>query len=448
MLERFLSDLKRLVAVRSVRGEALPFAPYGEGPRKALDVAAEIIKEHGFEPRITDDVALDFDYNGEQTALAILAHLDVVHEGEGWDSDPYEVVEKDGRYYGRGVSDDKGPALCALYALSQLKDEGVRLKNNVRVIFGSDEECGSDDLKRYFAKNKPPKYLFSPDAQYPVVNTEKGRMHLEVCAQNKSDLAEIKGGTAANIVANRAYAVVKGRRAHDIKTKADDCEKMTGVHFELSPTPDGVRITAIGRSAHASTPDEGNNAITALLFLLSKMGIMTELSALLPHGKTDGETFGIKCSDDLSGELTLSPNIIDGNEDCVKVTCDVRVPVSRDDMYKNIRDVGEIKVSVVSHTDGHHVPADSLLVRALNDAYEKISGRKGGTVALGGGTYVHDMEKYGCEGVAFGACLPETDTRMHGANEFAVRDELVMSVEIFKEAIKNICGVYDGKENI
>jgi len=441
MLERFLSDLKRLVAVRSVRGEALPFAPYGEGPRKALDVASEIIKEHGFEPRITDDVALDFDYNGEETVLAILAHLDVVHEGEGWDSDPYEVVEKDGRYYGRGVSDDKGPALCALYALSQLKDEGVKLKNNVRVIFGSDEECGSDDLKRYFAKNKPPKYLFSPDAQYPVVNTEKGRMHLEAYAEKCPDIIEIKGGTAVNIVANRAYAVIKGVRAHDIKTKADDCEKITGVKFELTAVTEGVRITAIGRSAHASTPNEGNNAITALLFLLSKMGILTELSKVFPHGKTDGETLGIKCEDELSGELTMSPNVIDCDGSFVKVTCDVRVPVSRDNMYKNVRDVGKIKVSVVSHTDGHHVSADSPLVRALNDAYEKVSGRKGGTLSLGGGTYVHDMEKYGCEGVAFGACLPETDTRMHGANEFAVRDELVMSVEIFKEAIKNICGV-------
>lgn len=441
MLERFLNDLKRLVAVRSIRGEATEGAPYGKGPREALEVASEIVKEHGFKPRITENTALDFDYNGEETKLAVLAHLDVVHEGEGWDTEPYDVVEKDGRYYGRGVSDDKGPALCALYALSALKEEGVKLKSNVRVIYGSDEECGSDDLKRYFAVNKPPKYLFSPDAQYPVVNTEKGRMHIEACVKNDSDVVEIKGGTAANIVANRAYAVVKGKRCHDIKTKAADCQRITGVEFKLSPVTEGVRITAIGKSAHASTPNEGNNAITALLFLLSKMGILTQLSCLFPHGKTDGETFGLKCGDELSGELTLSPDIIDGNEGSVKVTCDVRVPVSKDDIYKNVRNIGDIEVSVVSHTKGHHVSADSPLVVALNAAYEKISGRKGGCVAIGGGTYVHDMEDYGCEGVAFGACLPETDTRMHGANEFMNTDELVMSVEIFKEAIKNICGV-------
>ncbi len=441
MLKRFLNDLKRLVAVRSVRGEAADGAPYGTGPREALDTAAEIIKEHGFEPRIVEDAALDFDYNNADTKLAILAHLDVVHEGEGWDTDPYVVIEKDGRYYGRGVSDDKGPALCALYALSQLKDEGVKLKNNVRIIFGSDEECGSDDLRRYFAVSKPPKYLFSPDAQYPVVNTEKGRMHIEAHIENRSDVVEIRGGAAANIVANRAYAVVKGKRCHDIKTKAADCAKMTGVEFELSPTPEGVRITAVGKSAHASTPDEGNNAITALLLLLSKLGMLKELSDLFPHGKTDGETFGLKCRDEISGELTMSPGIIDGNEKVVKVTCDVRVPVTRDDIYKEVKNSGNIKICVVSHTNGHHVPADSPLVRALNDAFEKISGRKGGTIAIGGGTYVHDMERYGCEGVAFGACLPETDTHMHGANEFANKDELMMSIEIFKEAIKNICGV-------
>ena len=429
MSEQFLNDLKRLVAVKSVRGEEAEGAPYGKGPREALEVARKIIKEHGFTPRVVADAVVEFDYNDRQTELAILAHLDVVPEGDNWETNPYEVTEKDGRYYGRGVSDDKGPALCALYALSQLKKEGVILKNNVRVIFGSDEECGSDDLKRYFEVSKPPKYLFSPDAEYPVVNTEKGRMRLKVSMANCPDIVEISGGSATNIVPNKAYAVI--RKPCDIKNKEG---------FEIEDTAEGVKITAYGKSAHASTPCEGDNAITALLSFLAEYGYLKELSEVFPHEKSDGEMLGIKCSDEVSGELTIVPVLIQ-NGDRISIDCDVRVPVSRDDLYKNIKGTGKVKVEVISHTDGHHVPSSSVLVSALNAAYEKVTGRVGGTVSTGGGTYVHDMEKYGCEGVAFGACMPETDTRMHGANEFAVKDELMMSVDIFKEAIKNICGV-------
>lgn len=450
MSERFFDDLKRLVAVRSVKGSAEDNAPYGAGPREALSVAADIVKEHGFTPHIVDDAALYFDYNdAPETLLAILAHLDVVDEGDGWETDPYVLAEKDGKYFGRGTSDDKGPALCALHAMSVLRSEGVKLKKNVRVIFGSDEESGSDDLKRYFAAHKPPKYLFSPDAQYPVVNTEKGQCVIKLSSQYAAlqhGVVSIKGGAAFNIVPNFAQAVIKGLRPHDIKTIVADTQSRTGVTFDMSAAPDGVKIDAKGLSAHASVPDEGINALTALIQLLSRLPIgeaaaYSKLSELIPHGETDGTSLGISCEDELSGKLTLSPTIITGDSRGFTVTCDVRIPVTQDSVTEKIPDrVGTINIETSSKVLGHHVSPDSPLVKALNSAYESVSGFKGGCVSTGGGTYVHDMERFGCEGVAFGASLPDTDTHIHAANEFAVKDELMMSVNIFKEAIKNICG--------
>ena len=76
----------------------------------------------------------------------------------------------------------------------------------------------------------------------------------------------------------------------------------------------------------------------------------------------------------------------------------------------------------------HHVPADSEFVKTLLAAYEKYSGRKGECIAIGGGTYVHNLKN----GVAFGAALPETENHMHGPDEFAVVDELTMSAKILR----------------
>src|SRR5699024_10557105 len=112
---------------------------------------------------------------GEESQLDILAHLDVVPAGEGWTvTEPFEPVEKDGRLYGRGTADDKGPAVAALYALRAVKELGIPLKKRVRLILGTDEECGSSDIQHYYAVEKEAPMTFSPDGAFPVVNIEKG----------------------------------------------------------------------------------------------------------------------------------------------------------------------------------------------------------------------------------------------------------------------------------
>ena len=69
--------------------------------------------------------------------------------GDGWNTDPFEGVIADGRITGRGVLDDKGPVIAALYAMKALKDSGAELKRRIRLIVGTDEETGSTDMERY-----------------------------------------------------------------------------------------------------------------------------------------------------------------------------------------------------------------------------------------------------------------------------------------------------------
>ena len=74
-------------------------------------------------------------------------------------------------------------------------------------------------------------------------------------------------------------------------------------------------------------------------------------------------------------------------------------------------------------------------MKVLNRVYEEYTGLKGGCLAIGGGTYVHGLK----HGVAFGAAFPGTDNHMHGADEFAVIDELLASAKIFAQVIVELC---------
>ena len=173
-IKKFLGEL---VAIPSVMGKSAPNAPFGEEPKNALLHMEKVCREMGFSVTNYENAVLCVDYapNAAPIELGILAHLDVVPaEGAGWKTNPFELSEKDGILYGRGVIDDKGPAAAALYALLCIKELGIPLKTGVRLIFGTNEENGSEDLEIYKKHDKFPKNVFTPDGSFPVINIEKG----------------------------------------------------------------------------------------------------------------------------------------------------------------------------------------------------------------------------------------------------------------------------------
>ena len=145
-------------------------------------------------------------------------------------------------------------------------------------------------------------------------------------------------------------------------------------------------------------------------------------------------------SDEVSGELTLSFTIFEYNMTSLKGTFDCRAPLCatnenlRDVVAKNLKDNGII-LEPCEVLPGHHVDENSEFVQTLLSCYEKYSGQKGECLAIGGGTYVHNLKN----GVAFGCTMPGTDNIMHGDDEFAVVDELILSAKIFTEAIIQLC---------
>ena len=433
--QEMLDDICTLCRINS---EKMPYKegmPYGQGAFTALAEALSMAEAYGFSITNYDNYVGTADLNDKESQLDILAHLDVVPAGEGWkETEPFEPVVKGDKLFGRGTADDKGPAVAALYAMRAVKELGVPLKKNARLILGTDEECGSSDIAHYYAIEKEAPMTFSPDGSYPVVNTEKGSLN---------------GHFTASFAPSEALPnLVQGIDVEVMEKAAEAVTGETGIRFEFEVEEDFATITAIGEGAHASKPEEGNNALTGLLVLIQRLSFAAceqistigRLLELIPHGDTSGNALGIAMSDEISGDLTLAFSLLTISDSELDGTFDSRCPICA--TKENVLDVAKAKMAEKGFTllndsmrPPHHVDGDSEFISTLLRTYEEYTGRKGECIAIGGGTYVHELKN----GVAFGAAMPETDNRMHGADEFAVIEELIVSAKMFAQVIIDLC---------
>lgn len=451
--EEMLEDLKCLIRINSIKGEAQEGKPFGEGPAAVLAEAERIISKYGLKTTNYDNYVVTADFSAKEKQLDILAHLDVVPVSPSdWTvTQPFAPLVKDGKIYGRGTADDKGPAIAALYAMRAIKECGIDLNKNVRLILGADEECGSGDLEYYYKKEAEAPMSFTPDASFPVINIEKGRLAKEFFttftdAPVLPAITSFQCGTAVNIVPANAAAVVKGLDESVLRSAID--ADQSGVSFTLTAEDDGFKISAKGLASHASLPNDGNNALCALLELLSALPLsacaqndtLKAISALFPRTDYNGAALGVNIEDEISGILTMNLGILRYDGQSLKGQFDSRVPICGSD--ENVTRIIEDKFAAAgldcsseSLFPPHYVPADSVLVRSLMDSYERYTGIKGEPIAIGGGTYVHELER----GVAFGCEIEGVDNHMHGDDEFMEIDTLIMSTKIFADAIIRLC---------
>ena len=175
--------LRRMVAIPSIRGKEEPDAPFGRGPKQALEEVLKIATELGFHTKNIDDKIGYAEY-GEKRAdgayYGIFGHVDVMPLGEGWNSPPLSLTLREGKLFGRGTLDNKGPILSNLYALYVLKENGVTFDRPVRIVFGTNEETGFGCVKHYLTKEIPPTFGWTPDCKWPVVYGERGRLKVRV----------------------------------------------------------------------------------------------------------------------------------------------------------------------------------------------------------------------------------------------------------------------------
>lgn len=453
--DEMVQDIMRLCRIRSVREDALEGMPYGEGPARALAEALKMADGMGFATRNYENYVGTVDYNDKETELLILAHLDVVPEGTGWTvTEPYAPKVVDGKLYARGSADDKGPAVAALYALRVLRELGVGLNRNVRLLLGTDEERGSSDLRYYFEREKAPRHSFSPDASYPVCNVEKGSFGATFSAEWPENAAlprvvYARGGQTANVVPRDAEALIEGLSVQEVEKACQACAQKTGAKFTVAQAQNGVKVDVLGEGAHASTPEKGNNAALALVEMLCTLPLapgqgldaLRGVAEVFPHGDGAGKAAGVAQSDEISGALTLNIGIFECTLTGLRGVIDSRVPICANQenmslvLQKRLAEYG-LNLSTTKMRPPHHTPADSPLVRTLLHVYEEVTGEKGYCYSMGGGTYVHNIEG----GVAFGCAKENVDNHMHGPDEFAVVEDLVESARMFARVIVGMCG--------
>lgn len=451
--EQFIALTSRLVVIESEKADPLPTMPYGEGPAKALAESLAMAEEMGFATYNCENYVGTADFNDKETILHILGHLDVVGAGNGWTvTDPYTPKEVDGMLYGRGTADDKGPVVSAMMAMKAIKDMGIELSKNVKLIMGTDEESGSSDIAYYFSKNPFAPYTFSPDAEFPVINTEKGRYCPSFTKTWEKEsatprVASFQGGFRMNVIPPEAQCLVVGMDEEALTPYCQRASETTGATYTLTTTEDGVSIHAQGLGAHGSRPQEGNNALTALLYLLNTLPLaktastaaIQALCTFYPHGDGNGVAVGIAQEDEISEELTFAFTLLTISEDGLKGSIDGRIPVcATEENCKNIVVAAMTKCGFQIEGDmgaAHHTPGDSDFIKTLLKGYETYTGLKGECMSMGGGTYVHDIPG----GVAFGAGMPGFDPHMHGPDEHLSIADSLMACKIFTQVIIDLC---------
>lgn len=378
--------------------------PFGRGVSRGLEFVYNMAKNDGFEVTNYDNYCVEISY-GEGELLDILAHADVVGVSKNWNFDPFSSYYDDEYIYGRGTQDDKGPLLAAYYALKIIKDNNIKSNKKIRFIVGGNEESGSECLKYYYNNlgKEYPSLGFTPDAEFPLINGEKGITRVEVIYKNiNSDIESVEGGRALNIV-------------------------MDEVTFKIN----GEIRTYKGKAAHASKPSLGINAfIEAIKDLKNEY---QEFDKLYNDFKDYyGKGLGIDAYDNKLKDLTMNIGKVELNNHDLYITLDIRYPLAT--CARNIKEKIESKgyiCNILMEEDPIYMDENSKLVKTLLDSYDEFTNKESKPFTIGGGTYAKSSKNV----VAFGMMFEDDIDLMHQDNECIKIDNYLLGSKIYLNAL-------------
>ncbi len=446
-----LRSIQESIRIPSVEGPPKPGMPFGEGVGKALEHALKTAESMGFRTVNLDGMIGYAEYGEGDEMIAVLGHLDVVPEGDGWSYPPYGGEIYEGVLYGRGVLDNKGPIIGALWGLKAIKDLGLSLRRRIRIIFGTNEESGMKGAAYYAQHDEHPLMGFTPDAEYPIINVEKGglgiRASIPFPESSRVEILELQGGTVVNAVpegASLRVVLPENLRNTDALLGTLGAERSWRIRAEQRG--DTLSLTTKGKSAHGSTPELGENAIFRLFSLLGTLNardplfeLFHKLALLLED--TRGERLGISQEDAVSGKLSCNLGLLSWKDGTINLTFDIRHPVTANPteilqgLEKSLEPLG-FSLEMIKQNPPVHVAADSELVHTLQKVYERETGQKATLLAIGGGTYAKSMPNI----VAFGPIFPGDPHLIHQANESCPVSRLMESIRITAAAMHELAG--------
>ena len=453
-----LKDLTTLLKIKSVPGTPAKGAPFGNAMRKTLTWFLEKAEDYGLSVHDMDGYCGWAEYGDGKDMFGILCHLDVVPAGKNaWTFPPYKLTEANGYLYGRGVVDNKGPAIIMLHVLKKLCDNGIKLKHRVRLIAGCNEETGSACLKHYAQYGEIPKFSIVPDADFPVIYSEKGILHLSVRLPVShvfsKNISALQFGERANVIPDLAKVSLIGGSdlCRNILDATKNRELMTvlaeeNFSAEVTMREGGtsVELETRGVAGHAMAPEKADNAAWKLFAVLAKHTEklnVPEIAAVYkffcsPQSKAQ---LGIDYADENSGELTLSMGAgeyIAGNGDgYLSLTLDIRLPLcaDKDAVISAIqKKLGKsAKIEIIHYAPNLYIDPKSQLIQTLLKVYETAANERAAPVKTGGGTYARTLPN----AAAFGPTFPGTETDIHNANERISMHQFTRLFKIYYDAV-------------
>ncbi len=441
--DEMFDTLKELIAFKSLKAPATEGAPFGAEIRNALDYVLDYGKKHGFNTKDVDGYVgiLDFPCEEKEEMMGILCHLDVVPVDDNWISDPFEAVIRDGKIYGRGVEDNKGPAIASIFAMRALKECGVVPTKNIRFIAGCDEESGMTCVKYYTEHEKIPTFSISPDGGYPVINAEKNAYTMLYRSNLKFDV-EIDCGTRANIVPSVATALLPFS-IEEVNAKAVPLLNETSTQFEIVAEGGKTKLTVFGQSCHASTPQLGKNALQYLIHSLTALNLSANDRAAVDFIynafklEYTGAALGLDKTDK-SGTATYNLGVMKLGADGFKLVVDSRIPhcMTKEEidtaMAPYVTKLEAVLDPRCKIHKGLFIEEDSDFIQTLLGVYREFTGDTAAKpMQIGGGTYARMLPN----AVAFGPSFPGAEPVAHIANEYIKVDEFLLNAKILASAM-------------
>jgi len=353
------------------------------GDHPYLEISGEESKAVEILRKRFDDIGVEYDvyelvkgranliakYGSGAKSLCVGCHMDVVPAGdrEQWKTDPFEMVEIEGMVYGRGVLDNKGPAVSCVMAIELLKNLGIKLKGSLQLAAIASEEFrekGEPDPGLGFLMQNG--YLKPTFAIIPDIGEN----------MKKIDVAE------------------KGRMV--------------------------LKVTAIGKQAHGSTPELGVNAISNMARFIDRASKL-QLS-YQPHKILDKPSINLGII--RGGDAA---NIVAGS---CEATFDIRYLPGQTaegvlSEFKQCEEgIGDVRFEyeIMENSLPHEISPDNELVSAIQKNTQELFGYKPEPFGIGGGTFAKPFNLGGIKAVAFG---PGDELAYHISNEYLDIDQML-----------------------
>lgn len=452
--DHLLKDTQNLLHIKSLLDEenTFPDAPLGKGVKEALDFMLNLGEKDGFIPKNVGNLAGHLEFGEGEELLGILVHVDVVPEGDGWTTAPFAAEIRDGKIFARGALDDKGPTMAAYYAMKIVKELGLPLKKRVRMIIGTDEESDWRCVEHYFEHEEMPSLGFAPDADFPIINAEKGiadmdivqQLHVEETGKVNIEVISFTSGKRYNMVPDHAAVtvnIIEGQM--DVVQRFTDFMKRHQLEHHSHVKNGELTLEVKGVSAHGMEPKKGINAGLFLAEFLSKLDLNSTASDYFKfvshyfHNDSRGVNLGVAYSDDVSGELTINPGKLSYTRQSggsIGLTCRYPVTNKMEETKEKLDQLFLEKgfsIGKFKDTKPHYVDENEFLIQTLKKVYKEHTGENAYLIAIGGGTYARSLKS----GVAFGPLFPGRPDIAHQKDEYIEIYDLLKATAIYAQAI-------------